>query len=221
MKLFTAVRAKLQTVNAIVEDNHPFSKIISSSHSEKHKLNSNNTNHTTLQLFNLEPCYNKFLIYYNLPLLSQNQNIGSFLQHLQQHKSTHQTIFSINTKTNEAHIYLPFESDILPQHIIINPTSLHLYLNTPLKSQYTTSSSSINPPLKLNIATHNVQGYNTQEKKLLWEDYCLTHNLHIVSLTETKISNEIKTKFWNTPYYSYFWSNSSESKEGTYIMISN
>src|SRR5262249_20582186 len=67
----------------------------------------------------------------------------------------------------------------------------------------------------------NVQGYNSTQKKLLWEDYCLTHNLHIASLTETKISNNTPTKTFNTQYYTYYWANSTTSKEGTCIMVQN
>jgi hypothetical protein len=75
--------------------------------------------------------------------------------------------------------------------------------------------------LTLRIATHNVQGYNSNIKRLLWEDYCLTNNLHIISITETKISNITPVKSFNTQHFTYYWANSTASKEGTGLMIRN
>ena len=68
--------------------------------------------------------------------------------------------------------------------------------------------------------THNVRGYNNSLKKQLWEDFCLSHNYNIISLTETKLTN-FKSKFFNTQYFTYHLSNSASSMEGTGIMLSN
>ena len=105
MELFAAVRAELQTVSALVKDNHSFSETTPSYHSENYNLNFKNTNYKTLQTYNSETCYNKFLAHFNLPLIPHDQTIGSFLKHLQQYNFIHNTIFSINTKINEAYIY--------------------------------------------------------------------------------------------------------------------
>src|SRR6185312_4157714 len=82
-------------------------------------------------------------------------------------------------------------------------------------------TSSALPTTTINIATHNIQGYNNTEKKLLLEKFCLTHNLHIISLTETKIAETPKKKFFNSKFFTYYWANSTTAKEGTCIMIKN
>ena len=74
--------------------------------------------------------------------------------------------------------------------------------------------------LSLNIVTHNIRGYNNPLKKQLWEDFCLSHNYNIISLTETKLTNS-KSRYFNTQHFTYHLSNSISSAEGTGIMLSN
>ncbi|CAG8836875.1 21189_t:CDS:1, partial [Cetraspora pellucida] len=90
-----------------------------------HNTNSKKTNYKPSHTYNSEVCYNKFLAYFNLPLIPQDQTIGSFLKHLQQHNLTHYANFSINTNISEAHIYLPSKLHLLPEHTFINQKLLH------------------------------------------------------------------------------------------------
>jgi hypothetical protein len=89
---------------------------------------------------NLDPniCYNKFLQFYNLPLLPNNQNIQTLIQHIDKHNNnsqiTHIT-FSVNLNSQETHIYLPHKP-LLPGYTII----FHIYF---LDSIYSLSD----PPL--------------------------------------------------------------------------
>ena len=140
---------------------------------------------TQLKQQGLLPCYNKFLTYYNLPLLNNNQTIKSFLNHLKSHKSNYKTIFSFNPKLGEAHIYTPNNIHPLNNHLFIESYQLPIYYNLPLKSQtHPTTNSNLN----LNIVTHNVQGFNVLTKRQLWEEYCLKENFNIASITETKLN---------------------------------
>src|SRR5438874_8860225 len=75
---------------------------------------------TSLKPFEALTCYNTFLKYYNLPLLNSNQTIGSFIKYLKRQKFTNLTRFSINKQLNEAHIYLPHNYNILPNHTPLN-----------------------------------------------------------------------------------------------------
>ena len=86
---------------------------------------------------------------------------------------------------------------------------------------YNTSLHNLpNPKEKINIVSHNVRGLNNITKKQLWEDFCITNNFNIISLTETKLT-DFKTKFFNTNHFTYYLTNSDTSREGTGIMISN
>src|SRR5205085_3159587 len=114
-------------------------------------------------------------------------------------------------------IYTPDNILLLNNHLFLEIYQLVLYHDLPLKSQtYPTT----NIPLNLNIITHNVIGLNNITKKQLWEDFCITNNFNIISLTETKLTDS-KTKFFNTNHFSYHLTNSDTSREGTGIMISN
>jgi exonuclease III len=96
--------------------------------------------------------------------------------------------------------------------------------NTNMTNVGTTSIKPTNQPnpLTLSICTHNVRGLNQDLKKQVWEQYCLENNLNIISLTETKLSNEyLTTKPHKTPHYTYFWSCTEGSKAETALMINN
>ena len=152
--------------------------------------------------------------------------------------------------SEEAHIYLLHEASLLPNHFLLSFKNLSNFQNTPLKSNYPTNipslqtcelllnqSSSHSPPnssfisvpssnstshhLHLTIATHNVRGFNEPTKREAWQDYCLNHDISIASITETKISNKTNLFFCNNNFFTYYWSNSPTSVEGTAIMIRN
>ena len=166
----------------------------------------------------LLPCYNKFLTYYNLPLLNNNQTIKSFLNYLKSHKFNHKTIFSFNPKLGEAHIYTPNNIHLLNNYLFIESYQLPTYYNLPLKSQ---AHSTTNSNLNLNIVTHNVQGFNVLTKRQLWEEYCLKENFNIASITETKLNTSRSQKFLNTKNFSYFWASLENSAGGTTLIINN
>ena len=42
---------------------------------------------------------------------------------------------------------------------------------------------------KINFATHNIRGFNNLIKCQQWITYCLQNNLHIISITETKLKS--------------------------------
>ena len=197
----------------------------------------------------MEICYNKFLAYYKLPLLKEPQTINSFKQHLTQNNAKHlacYTLITVNSDKTEAHIYLPHESEMLPNHYVL---SIYDSYNIPLKSQtnipifpsisptlfrttsnpnqstnnyLNNSGSGSNQALNLSICTHNVRGYNTDLKQQIWEDFCLSNNLNIISITETKISNTNPIiRLQRSKHFTYYWSCTNSSKAGTAIMINN
>jgi hypothetical protein len=224
----TAVRAE-HTVIAPVEDN--FERSFT----------------TSLIPYDLHTCFNKFLLYYHLPLLPHGQTIQTLLQHIDKYnnnKTVSSITFSVNSSYNETHIYLPNDT-LLPDHIVIVPYLLPLFYNLPLRSNsfnptstpsdlffdnysstvnYNSSLPLSNPTphhLNLTIATHNVRGFNEPTKREAWQDYCLNHNISIASITETKISDKTNLFFCNNNFFTYYWSNSPTSIEGTAIMIRN
>ena len=219
MDTCAAVRAEPKTVSDFVKDTKISSDNITSSHSE-------------------ETCYNLFLQKHNLPLLLKPQTLKSFTKHLRKQSFPYPYKISINIITLETHIYLSTKDKLLPNHILLLPNQFPIYYDSSIKSSYndyqknntlsfaTTSQidnsmSSNSSTLNLNIVTHNVQGYNTPTKRQLWEEFCLKNNLHIISITETKISSSKSKKFLNTPQFTYFWSSLDNSAEGTGIMINN
>ena len=56
----------------------------------------------------------------------------------------------------------------------------------------------------------------------MWENFCLTNKLNIISITETKIADtNAITKFPKFKHFTYYWSCSNSPKAGTAIMINN
>src|SRR5260364_170524 len=91
-----------------------------------------------------------------------------------------------------------------------------------------TTSTTLQPdtncllPLDLSISTHNVQGLNNNTKKETWEYYCFSHNLDIISISETKLSsNPVGYRPNKTKHFTYFWSCTDSAKASTVIMICN
>jgi len=151
---------------------------------------------TSLILYDLHTCFNKFLLYYKLPLLSHSQTIQSLIQHIDKynHNNTVSSItFSVSNTYDETHIYLPNDS-LLSNHTVIYPYLLPIFYNLPLRSNLSNptsilpdlflnshTTSQVSTPIQtlrdlhLNICTHNVRGYNTVTKREAWQNYCL-HN---------------------------------------------
>ena len=164
-------------------------------------------------------CYNKFLFHHRLPSFSAPQTIGTFLQNIREHFSTFYSnqYIRITVKQHpyydsvftEGHIYLPHEN-ILPDHTTFIPLEeLSQFYKLELKSSNSSPLTLLsNPtyfPLNLSICTHNICGFNQKLKQQVWEDYCLTNNLDIISLTETKLAyNSFYSKPLATSSYIYF-----------------
>src|SRR5260363_83286 len=83
------------------------------------------------------------------------------------------------------------------------------------------SNSQSTHDLHINIATHNVRGFNLASKRQIWQDYCINYNISIACITETKISHKTKLSFCNNNLYTYYWANADSSIEGAAIMIRN
>ena len=62
-------------------------------------------------------CYNKFLIHYNIPILSKLQSLGSFIQYLYYNNFIQPFKISINTIYNKIHIYINNNDLLLPNYI--------------------------------------------------------------------------------------------------------
>src|SRR5690349_204888 len=143
MEFFAAVRTELKTVS------NPSEELPSKSSS------------TSLDFYDLEICYNKFLAYYKLPLLREPQTINSFKQHLIQNNAKHLACYqliTVNSNKTEAHVYLPYESEILPNHYVLSiydsyNISLKLQTNTSIFPS--TSSTFFKTNFNLNQSTNN------------------------------------------------------------------
>jgi hypothetical protein len=179
---------------------------------------------------NKNTCFNKFLTYHKYPLITTPQTLYSFLTYLQQISFDKPFKISANILTLETHIYLEPNDPNLPNHFTLSPEQYLIYYNQPIKStqlhQYSASQSNYtvhNSPhnLNLNIATHNVRGFNSPTKREAWQNYCYSHNITLASITETKISNNTNLFFCNNNSFTYYWANSETSAEGTAIMIRN
>ena len=83
----------------------------------------------------LNTCYNKFLSYNHLPLLSHPQTIRSFLHYIYSFDYSPDNLcdytltISIKNDYSEAHIYLLFEPKPLPNHFIIPIQAIWHYPN--------------------------------------------------------------------------------------------
>src|SRR5207237_846432 len=87
-------------------------------------------------------CYNKFLQYYNFPLLNYKQTIKSFLIYLKSFKFSYNTIFSFNSKLNEAYIYTSNNLYLLKNYCSLNTNELTLYSKQTLIYNFITESNS-------------------------------------------------------------------------------
>ena len=200
------MRAELETVSESVEDNTLGSIT------------------TSLNSFDPNICYNLFLHKYNIPLLHHSQTLYTFIQYLQHHNFTKPFKVSINPTYTETHVYTNYNDILLSNHILLTHHQYSTYYQLPLKSfSNCSTNNSLSKPtnqLSLSLCTHNVRGFNEDLKQQIWEDYCLSNNLNIISITETKIAaNNPITKLQKSKHFTYLWSCADSSKAGTAIMI--
>jgi len=100
-------------------------------------------------------------------------------------------------------------------------------ISQPKDHQNELNLSEFNLNEKINISTHNIRGINEILKMQTWIEYCAESNLHIISLTETKLK-ESTTRSLTNPLYKIFTSNFTpyksnqrETSLGTALMICN
>src|SRR5690242_1684127 len=80
-----------------------------------------------------EPCYNKFLSYYNLPIFTSTHTLSSFLRFLKQIKFLPNFTISVNKQLTEIHIYLPYEQTLLPHLQLVEQFNYNKYSSLSLK----------------------------------------------------------------------------------------
>ena len=86
----------------------------------------------------------------------------------------------------------------------------------------------LNQNKQIRFVTHNIQGFNNITKQQLWTEHYLANNYDIISITETKLSENIwhNKNLSNSEYLFYTSNNNStnpqnkqQSSLGTAIMI--
>ncbi|CAG8826005.1 2408_t:CDS:2, partial [Gigaspora rosea] len=55
----------------------------------------------------------------------------------------------------------------------------------------------------INLATHNIRGLNNHTKLHCWIDHCIEQDLHIISLSETKLKESRSLALTNSHYKIY------------------
>ena len=79
-------------------------------------------------------CYNLFLQQHNLPLLKENETLGSFLKHLFNHSFSQLILISINQTFTETHIYLNLKEPILKNHQILESNQFLTFCHLPIRT---------------------------------------------------------------------------------------
>ena len=79
-------------------------------------------------------CFNLFLLTNNLPLLTQNETLGSLLNYLQNLSFLQPIKISINQYQTESHIYTNIDDSLLPNHILLLPEKFHKFYNIPIRT---------------------------------------------------------------------------------------
>ena len=74
-------------------------------------------------------CFNLFLLTNNLPLLIQNETLGSLLNHLQNLSFSQPIKISINQYQTESYIYTNIDDSLLPNHILLLLEKFHKFYN--------------------------------------------------------------------------------------------
>src|SRR5437868_10173715 len=105
-------------------------------------------------------------------------------------------------------------------NIAITPVDHNYYNNTHLQPPTTptdnttnnqqTNIANSNISSMIKIATHNIQGLNNITKQQLWAEYCHNNNYDIISITETKLSeNTWQNQSLNNSAYLFYTSNNN------------
>jgi len=140
----------------------------------------------------LNTCYNKFLSYNHLPLLSHPQTIRSFLHYIYSFDYSpdnccgYTLTISIKNDYSEAHVYLPHEPKPLPNHFIIPVRAIWHYPNIQLKSNTSTPVFSILAPLDHHFFSNSNQPDNNSNQI---QDLNLTVTTHNARETNQYIPN--------------------------------
>ena len=79
-------------------------------------------------------CFNLFLLTNNLPLLTQNETLGSLLNHLQNLFFSQPIKISINQHQTESHIYTNINDSLLLNHILLLSEKFHKFYNIPIQT---------------------------------------------------------------------------------------
>src|SRR6185295_5984085 len=98
---------------------------------------------TSLIFYDLYTCFNKFLLYYYLPLFPHDQTIQTLIQHIDKYnnnKTVSNITFSVNLSYNETHIYFS-NNTLLSDHIIIALHLLPIFYNLSLRSNFLNPTS--------------------------------------------------------------------------------
>src|SRR5437868_8236279 len=77
-------------------------------------------------------CFNLFLLTNNLPLLTHNKTLGSFLNYLQNHSFSQPFKISINQHQTESYIYTNTNNSLLPNHILLISRKFYKFYNLPI-----------------------------------------------------------------------------------------
>ena len=131
---FASIRAE-NTVSALGDSNFNMHLLISSKLLNAYKLlntNIHNYFNRTLTHNKTNTCYNLFLSQHNLPLLTENEILGSLLIHLSNHSFSQLILISINQTLTETHIYLNLNEPILKNHQILELTQFLNYYHLPI-----------------------------------------------------------------------------------------
>ena len=116
------------TASALGDSNFNMHLPISSKSYNAYKSLSINT--STQNITNT--CYNLFFQQHNLPLLKENEILGSFLKHLFNYSFLQLILISINQTFTEAHIYLNLKEPILKNHQILESNQFLTFCHLPI-----------------------------------------------------------------------------------------
>ena len=174
---------------------------------------------TSLDSYDLNTCYNKYLLYYKLPLLKEPQTIQSFYLHLDNHASYLKklAIISLTKDKKEAHIYLPHDTVLLPNHTFplswdTYDISLKSYTNstpTPIPIAEAANNNSISlsstiehTSLSIKIGSLNINDLLQSNKKLSLNEMLDVQAFDILGLSETHLSTQ-ETRYFKTQNSNY------------------
>ena len=174
---------------------------------------------TSSDFYDLNTCYNKYLLYHKLPLLKEPQTIQSFYLHLDNYASHLKklAIISLTKDKKEAHIYLSHDTELLPNHTFplswdTYDISLKSYTNstptsTPIAEATNNNSTSLSSTiehtsLSIKIGSLNINGLLQSSKKLSLNEMLDVQAFDILGLLETHLSIQ-ETKYFKTQNSNY------------------